>query len=121
MRLAVGPAILAAALSTAAPSLAQQESPHRLHWQSDWRRVNGVEYTLTTGLFAAFVGIWFLTPLETAVWTKPILLDDVTREGLRATTRTGRNVAAWISDGIALVSYMPPLLVDPLVIAGRCS
>src|SRR5262250_2711477 len=60
------------------------QSPHRLHWQSDWRRVGGVEYVVTTGLFATFVGVWFLTPLEAAIWTKPVLIDESTRGALRA-------------------------------------
>jgi membrane-associated phospholipid phosphatase len=97
---------------------AQGKSPHRLHWQSDWRRVNGMEYALTTGLFAAFVGAWFLPPLEQAVWTRPLPFDRTVRSALRARSRGGRNLAGTVSDALIVAEYLPPLLVDPLVVAG---
>jgi membrane-associated phospholipid phosphatase len=101
-----------------APEALAQEGPHRLNWQSNWRRVNGVEYAATTGIFATFVAVSFLPPLENAVWSRPIALDDATRRGLRATTPEGRRGASQISDVFALVSYLPPILVDPLLVAG---
>jgi hypothetical protein len=97
---------------------AQTQSPHRLHWQSDWRRVNGAEYALTTGLLATFVGMWSLPPLEKPLWSKPLPLDESVRAGLRARTRRGRNLAGSISDALIAASYLPPLLVDPLIVAG---
>lgn len=101
-----------------ATARAQSESPHRLHWQADWRRVNGVEYTLTAGLLGAFVGMWSLPPLEKALWTEPLPLDVSVRAGLRARTRSGRNIAGSISDALVIASYLPPLLIDPLVVSG---
>jgi len=105
-------------LLTGLPAHAQSDSPHRLHWQSNWRRVNGVEYALTTGVFATFVAVWFLPPIEQAIWTDPILIDDVTRRGLRAHSRSGRNINSRISDALAIAAYLPPLVVDPFIVAG---
>ena len=110
---------LAFGVFLAAPTAgAQSDSPHRLRWQSNWRRVNGVEYALTTGIFATFVAVWFLPPIEEAIWTDPILIDDVTRRGLRARSRSGRNINSRISDVLALAAYLPPLVIDPFVVAG---
>jgi membrane-associated phospholipid phosphatase len=97
---------------------AQADSPHRLHWQSNWRRVNGVEYALTSGLFATFIAVWFLPPIESAIWTEPILIDDLTRRGLRARSRRGREINGGISDVLAVASYLPPLVIDPFIVAG---
>jgi membrane-associated phospholipid phosphatase len=113
-------ALFAVGASAVAPTeaRAQGESPHRLHWQSDWRRVNGVDYALTTGLFAAFVGAWFLPPLDQAVWSRPLLFDRSVRSALRARSPDGRNLAGAISDSLIVAAYLPPLLVDPFVVAG---
>jgi membrane-associated phospholipid phosphatase len=97
---------------------ADTPSPHRLRWQSDWRRVNGVEYAITTGLFATATAVRFLPALEEALWTRPILLDDFTRSGLRAGSRGGRNTAGHASDILATLGYLPPLLIDPMIVAG---
>jgi membrane-associated phospholipid phosphatase len=109
-----------AVLIFGAEARAQNEvpSPQRLNWRSDWRRVNGVEYALTAGLFATSTAIRFLPALEGAVWTRPVLLDDFTRRGLRANSRNGRNVAGRASDAFALLGYLPPLLIDPMIVAG---
>ena len=111
-------AVALALAGTRARAQIEAPSPHRLRWQSEWRRVNGVEYALTTGLFATATAIRFLPALEDALWTRPILLDDLTRSGLRARSRSGRNVASHASDALALLGYLPPLVIDPLVIAG---
>jgi membrane-associated phospholipid phosphatase len=110
--------VFAALSLSPAPARAQADEPHRLRWDPDWRRVNGVEYALTSGLFATFMAVWFLPPLENALWTRPVLLDAATRRGLRARTRWGRNAAGRVSDVVAALSYLPPLLVDPMVVAG---
>src|SRR6185503_17901420 len=113
-------ALLAAllAIGTQARAQAETPSPKRLTWQSEWRRVNGVEYALTTGLFATSTAIRFLPALEEALWTRPVLLDDVTRRGLRAGTGAGRNTAGRASDALAVLGYLPPLVIDPLIVAG---
>ncbi|HMJ11119.1 MAG TPA: phosphatase PAP2 family protein [Polyangiaceae bacterium] len=99
-------------------AVAQTESAHRLSWHSDWRRVNGVEYAITSSLFATFMATWFLPPLEDALWTRPVFLDRSTRRALRARTRQGRNTAGAVSDALAALSYLPPLLIDPMLVAG---
>jgi membrane-associated phospholipid phosphatase len=101
-----------------AQAQSRSPSPHRLEWQGEWRRVNGVEYALTTGLFATVVALRYLPALEDALWTRPILIDDFTRRGLRARSRSGRNVAGRMSDAFALLGYLPPLLIDPMIVAG---
>jgi membrane-associated phospholipid phosphatase len=113
-------ALLAALLLAGTQARAQTEtpSPKRLTWQSEWRRVNGVEYALTTGLFATSTAIRFLPALEEALWTRPVVLDDVTRSGLRASSRSGRNAAGRLSDALAMLGYLPPLVIDPLIVAG---
>jgi membrane-associated phospholipid phosphatase len=111
-------AILAVLSLAPTSAFAQAEEPHRLRWHSDWRRVNGVEYALTSGLFATFMAVWFLPPLEDALWSRPVLLDAATRRTFRARTRGGRNTAGRVSDVLAALSYLPPLLVDPMVVAG---
>jgi membrane-associated phospholipid phosphatase len=110
--------LFAALLLVPSPASGQADEPHRLRWHSEWRRVNGVEYALTSGLFATFMAVWFLPPLEEPLWTRPVLLDAATRRGLRARTRQGRNTAGRISDVLAAASYLPPLLVDPMIVAG---
>ena len=100
------------------PAWAQADDSHRLRWQPEWRRVNGVEYALTSGLFATFMAVWFLPPLREPLWTRPVLLDAATRRGLRARTSQGRNTAGRVSDVLAAASYLPPLLVDPMIVAG---
>jgi membrane-associated phospholipid phosphatase len=109
--------VLALMLCAGAAS-AQEERAHRLRWQSNWRRVNGVEYAVTSGLFATFMGFWFLPPLEDALWTRPILFDGSARGALRARHRGGRNVSGRVSDVVALAGYLPPLLIDPMLVAG---
>ena len=109
-------ALLLACLLSSGRARAQDE--HRLSWHSDWRRVGGVEYAVTTGMFATFVGVWLLPPAEEPIWTEPVLFDNAARDALRLRTRHGRNVAGSVSDGVALVSYLPPLIIDPLIIAG---
>jgi len=111
-------AVIALFVLGAPPARAQATSPHRLEWQSNWRRVNGVEYAATTGIFATFVAVSFLPPLEAALWTDPVVLDDVTRSGLGARSPAGRQLASRISDVLALLSYLPPIIVDPLLVAG---
>jgi membrane-associated phospholipid phosphatase len=113
-------ALLAALLLAGTHAGAQTEtpSPKRLTWQPEWRRVNGVEYALTTGLFAMSTAIRFLPALEEALWTRPVLLDDVTRRGLRASSRSGRNTAGRVSDALAILGYLPPLVIDPMIVAG---
>jgi membrane-associated phospholipid phosphatase len=113
-------ALFVALLSISARAFAQTDTPteHRLTWQPGWRRVNGVEYALTTGLFATFTAFRFLPPIENALWTRPVLLDDATRNGLRAHSRGGRSAAGHVSDAVALLGYLPPLLIDPMLVAG---
>jgi membrane-associated phospholipid phosphatase len=109
-------ALLLACLLFTGKAGAQDE--HRLSWHSDWRRVGGIEYAVTTGMFATFVGVWFLPPAAEPIWTEPVLFDTATRDALRLHTRHGRNIAGSVSDGVALVSYLPPLIIDPLIVAG---
>jgi membrane-associated phospholipid phosphatase len=117
-RRCIGTSALLAALAVGSHASAQADDVHRLRWQSNWRRVGGIEYAVTTGLLGTFVGVWFLSPAAEPVWTRPVLFDELTRDALRAESPGARNVAAHISDGVIIVSYLPPLIIDPLVVAG---
>jgi len=110
--------VLLAALAVGSRASAQTDDVHRLRWQSNWRRVSGIEYAVTTGLLGTFVGVWFLPPAAEPVWTRPVLFDELTRDALRAESPGARNVAARISDGVIIASYLPPLIIDPLIVAG---
>jgi len=59
-----------------------------------------------------------MPPIEEAIWTDPILIDDLTRRGLRAHSRRGRNINGGISDALAVMSYLPPVVIDPVIMAG---
>jgi membrane-associated phospholipid phosphatase len=108
--------ILVAGLVT---SSAAAQDDHRLEWKPEWRRVGVPEYGVTLALLGGALAthFWVSAPDE-ALWTEPVLWDQWVRDGMRRKTRNGRNIAGDISDFVAGASYLQPLIIDPVIIAG---
>jgi membrane-associated phospholipid phosphatase len=98
---------------------AQTEPEHRLVWRSEWRRVGIPEYAVTTALLGGFFAVYYaVPPAEEPLWTRPLPFDHDMRGLLRRESVSGRNLADTISDVVAIASHLPPLVIDPFIIAG---
>jgi membrane-associated phospholipid phosphatase len=92
---------------------------YRLNWEPSWRRVGAPEYAATAALFAGHVIVrHWVEPAATALWTRPLPLDEGIRNVTVARASSGRRVTGRISDTVALLSIAQPLIIDSLFVAG---
>jgi membrane-associated phospholipid phosphatase len=96
------------------------EWPHGetgLHWHHHWKRVGLQEY-LTVPLLAASalalnVGV---RAERDADWNSPILFDSAVRNALRLNSSGARATARNISDGLFVISYVHPIVIDNFIV-----
>lgn len=111
-------ALVLAALGYTAPAAAAEEASdtHRLRWREDWRRVGPLEYATTLTFAAAGFTLQQLDRSDRPLWSNPALFDDWARDGLRASSQSGRDRAALWSDVLQVVGTAQPVLIDPLFV-----
>lgn len=89
-----------------------------LHWHQHWQTVGPREYVTVGALAAGALAVSAFVPApDRARWTTPILLDEPVRELLRVDSRSGRQTAEAISDGLFLWEVIHPAIIDPLLVA----
>jgi hypothetical protein len=90
-----------------------------MEWESDWRRTGPIEYATTGGLVLGFLGVRYLIPpADGALWTRPIWFDSAARQALVIESSDGRHAAGRVSDYLALVAILHPVVVDAVIVAG---
>jgi membrane-associated phospholipid phosphatase len=93
------------------------ESPQRLRWADDWRRVGALEYTVTLTFGAGGFMLQQLDRADEARWVRPVLMDAWMRDELRLSSASSRRSAARWSDVLIWVLTVPPIVIDPLFVA----
>ncbi len=101
-------------------SLDTTADKHRLQWNPAWPRFRVAEYAATGAMAAGIItaNLTINTP-SSPHWTGGILFDESVRNGLRATTQSGRDAANTASNIIlyALIA-MPVIDTGAVVLAG---
>lgn len=87
------------------------EGATRLHWHDHYRSVGTREY-VATAVFAAtaFTFEFIIDHARIASWDRPILFDGAVRDALRAGTASGRDATKTVSDVLAVVSIVHPMV-----------
>lgn len=86
-----------------------------LHWNPQWRRSDGWDYTLTAIAASSTLFTAIVKPLPPVIHG-PILFDDAARK-LRFDTFNGRMTARDVSDVLLSLSMTGPFLIDAMVVA----
>lgn len=86
-----------------------------LHWNPQWRRSDGWDYTLTAIAASSTLFTAIVKPLPPAIHG-PILFDDAARK-LRFNTFNERMTARDLSDVLISLSVTGPFLIDAMVVA----
>lgn len=112
---ATGPTTHSSGPRSSAPVSTPMSDAHeqRLVWANSFRRVGLPEYVVlgaTAGLLGALQ--WAIPPVTESGWNGPILFDQFARDTLLASSRRGRNVAGYVSDGLAYWSIAHNVLID---------
>jgi membrane-associated phospholipid phosphatase len=87
-----------------------------LHWHHHWNTVGVREYVTIPLLVGGALAFQFLASSERdADWNSPILFDSAVRDAWRLKSPGARKTARDISDGLFVLSYVHPVLVDNLI------